>query len=121
MRAVTQTTVQCVVVLGFQVDFKIFGFRPVCFLKLLSLSESSNFLQSIVHIERPSPHARVVVLENANKLVVILLCTKFFVRSPELMTTMRRPGRLFQNSQVHSSRPSYRPEAHISESHNREH
>ena len=54
VHAVVQATVQRVVIRGFQNGIVTFGFRPMCFLKLLSLSGSSNFLQSIVHIERPS-------------------------------------------------------------------
>ena len=37
----------------------------------------------------------MVVLENANKLVVVRR-VELAVRSPEFMTTMRRPGRLFK-------------------------
>ena len=54
MHSAIQTTVQRVVILGFQNGIVTFGFRPICFLKFLWLSGSSNFLQSKVHVERPS-------------------------------------------------------------------
>ena len=89
-------------------DFVILGFRPMCFLKLLSLSGSSNFLQSIIHTERPSHTPRVVVLETVNKLVVVFPRAEFFMSSQEFMTTMRRPGRLLKirKSTAHDNRVS---------------
>ena len=41
-------------------------------------------------------HSRAIVLEAVNELVAILLCTMFFVRSPEFVAAMCRPGRLLE-------------------------
>ena len=51
-------------------------------------------------------HPKTVVLETANKLVVVLFRVELFMRSPEFMTTMRRPGRLFKirKSTAHDNR-----------------
>ena len=63
---------------------------------LLTMSGSSNFLQSIVHIGRSLHIPRLIVLEVVNELVVSLLCSMFFVRSQEFVTAMCRPGRLLK-------------------------
>ena len=41
-------------------------------------------------------YSRVIVLEAVNELVAILLCTMFFMRSPEFVAAMCRSGRLLE-------------------------
>ena len=96
MHSVIQTTVQRVVILGFQnglrdlwISTNVFP-QPSVVVGIIKLSAVDR------PYRRTVAHSRVVVLETANKRVVVFPCVEFLMRSPEFMTTMRRPGRLFK-------------------------
>ena len=96
MHAVIHTTVQCMEVLGFQnelggpwISTNVFPMAPVV-VGIIELSAVNRPYGTIF------AQSRISVLETANTLVVVLLHVKFFMRSPELMTTMRRPGGLLK-------------------------
>ena len=103
MHSVKQTTVQRSVILGFQNGLRDLRISTNVF--PLSLSGSSNFLQSIVHIVRPS-HIPLCAVLHA------------FCRIHHDDASTRKT---VQSSRAHKSRQSYRPGAHSSESHNCEH
>ena len=108
VHSVIQTTVQRVVILGFQngprdlwISTNVFP-QPSVVVGIIKLSAVDG------PYRRTVAHSRVVVLETANKLVVVFPCVEFLMRSPEFMTTMRRPRRLFKirKPTVHNNRIS---------------
>ena len=101
MHSVKQTTVQRSVILGFQNGLRDLRISTNVF--PLSLSGSSNFLQSIVHIVRPS-HIAIVcssscVLQNSSRRCVDQEdCSKF--ASPQVTTIVSAWSTLLGISQL---------------------
>ena len=106
MHSVIQTTVQRVVILGFQNGLRNSRISTTVFPEAFVVVGIIE-LSAVDHPYRTTvAHSWVVVHKTANKLVVDFSSVQFFVRPPEFVTTMRRPRRLFKirKSTAHDNR-----------------